>query len=394
VRPRFELAQVIREYGERFVESRNIPSHHLRTLRALQICRTADLGGHVEGCDHCGHIRVSYNSCRNRHCPKCQGTNRERWILRREEELPRTGCFHLVFTLPSVLNELCLHDPRAIYNILFGSVWDTIRGLSRNPRFLGAETGMIAILHTWGQQLMLHPHLHCIVPAGGLTLKGRWKPARNRGKYLFPVKAMGSIFRAKFMANLTNCSGKGNLQISARMRKALFEKPWVVYAKEPIMGSRQIIEYLGRYTHKIAISNHRIMAISGGRVTFRYKDYRDSEKEKQMTLDATEFLRRFCLHILPSGFRRIRHYGILSNRNKKMLIGLNNVNNQNKAVTTSKELSWKDICVQRLGFDPDMCHSCKKGRMITLLTLLPGRAPPDQGELSKRIHLIKSAPAQ
>ena len=371
MRPRHELAHIIEQYGQGFVKQHPQPAHHLRTLKALAQCRTAALGGHVSACTSCGTIGIAYNSCRNRHCPKCQGTQKQKWLLLRAAELPPNGCFHVVFTLPHQLNEWCMHHPAALYNLLFAAAWQTIAALSRNPQFLGADTGMVAILHTWGQQLSLHPHLHCIIPAGGVTMKGRWKKARANGKYLFPKKAIQSIFRAKFMAAFTRWSKANQQPIPQHMRKQLIGVPWMVHAEAPLRGSGQIIEYLARYTHKTAISNHRLVAVENGQVSFRYKDYRTAGRQKTMTLSADEFLRRFCQHILPAGFRRIRHYGLLSNRNKSKILGW--VKSKSRAI---KLMDWKQICIRYLGFNPDQCPHCNQPTMTTILTLEPRRGPP------------------
>ena len=371
MKPRHELAHIIEQYGQNFVKKHPQPAHHLRTLKALQQCRTSALGGHVSACSSCGSVSIAYNSCRNRHCPKCQGTQRQKWLLLRAAELPADGCFHVVFTLPHQLNEWCMQHPAAVYNLLFAAAWQTIAALARNPEFLGADTGMVASLHTWGQQLSLHPHLHCIIPAGGVTMKGRWKKARAKGKYLFPKKAIQSIYRAKFMAAFTQWCKARELHLPQQLCKQLMEVPWMVHAEAPLRGSGQIIEYLARYTHKTAISNHRITEVDQGKVSFKYKDYRCGGRQKNMTLNAEEFLRRFCLHILPSGFRRIRHYGLLSNRNKSRILPW--VKAKSRAI---KLLDWKQICIQYLGFNPDQCPHCHKTTMVTILTLEPRRGPP------------------
>jgi len=280
----------------------------LQALQALRKCRTAALGGHTDRCDNpsCQKLHLSYNSCRNRHCPKCQGHKREQWIWAREEELLNVPYFHMVFTLPSELSRLCLYEPKLLYGLLFKSAWEVIAGFASNPKFFGADPGMIAILHTWGQNLSLHPPLHCIVPGGGITQSGQWKPARNKGKYLFPVKAMSRVFRAHYVAGLR----KGlKTEQSEGFYQSLFQKKWVVYCKRPFLGPPQVVEYLGRYTHKIVISNHRIKNLDDQRVTFLVKDYRHGGRKSLLRLPDSEFIRRFAMHILPKGFVRIRHYG-------------------------------------------------------------------------------------
>jgi len=285
----------------------------LRTLYALAACRTAEMGGHIDQCSNkeCEHIRISYNSCRNRHCPKCQGHKREEWIRKREDELLKVPYYHMVFTLPHEFNQFALFEPKLLYSTLFKVVWSLIKGFAKNPHFMGAQTGMISILHTWGQNLSLHPHLHCIIPGGGLSYQ-KWKYSKGNGKYLFPVKAVSKVFRARFMDEIRKF-----IPIDHLDAKALFSKSWVVYSKRPFYGAPQVIEYLGRYTHKIAISNHRISSIEDDSITFRAKDYKRGGKNQFITLSDIEFIRRFSLHILPKGFTRIRHYGILSSSIKK-----------------------------------------------------------------------------
>jgi hypothetical protein len=381
MRPRHELAQVIERFGEALHRQQPLPVWHQRTLRAIVQCRTPALGGHLDACQACGHLRVAYNSCRNRHCPKCQNSARERWAMLRDAELPPLGCFHLVFTLPGQLHPLCRQHPKPLFDLLFAAAWQTIEALARNPDFLGAQPGMIAVLHTWGQQLMLHPHLHCIVPAGGLTLRRGWKTARGRGNYLFPAKALSAVFRARYMALLSAWCRKSSIQLEPTLRKALFAKPWVVYAKPPLPSTKPIIAYLASYTHKTAISNHRLLQVDDQTVTFRYKDYRLGGRAASMTLSGTEFLRRFCLHILPRGFRRIRHYGILSNRNKAAL--LHGVRQRTQVI---KAMDWKALSIERLGFHPDQCTACGQHAMVTIQNLLPQRGPPTSFVMPYRLN--------
>lgn len=365
-RPKHELAHVIDAFLPSFKEQHHPNGHVLRTLDALRSCRTATLGGHVDRCDDCGHVQISYNSCRNRHCPKCQNTQRETWIENRKADLLPVPYFHVVFTVPDLLNGLFIHNPTGMYNLLLKSAWDTINQLSLTKRNI--DTGMIAVLHTWGQTLSLHPHVHCIVPGGGVNIKGSWQgvPQSANGKaFLFPVKQMSAIFRGKMIDGLRSFSS---------IDKALYKNPWVVYAKEPFAGPEQVIEYLGRYTHKVAISNHRLKEVSDKEVRFAYKDYRDG-KQKQMSLSGVEFLRRFSLHILPSRFVRIRHYGLLSSTRKPELRRIQQA--FGLAVTHEKtKKDWKTICKEHLDYDPECCPKCKKGKMITLERWLPGRDPP------------------
>jgi hypothetical protein len=278
MKARFELAGVLNRHWPAVEKSAHINGWQLRTLSAIRRCRTSELGGHVDACTACGNIRISYNSCRNRHCPKCQGKEREKWIVKREEDLLPVPYFHIVFTLPDTLNSLAMYKPKAVYDSLFAAAWQTIETFGKDAKHLGAQTGMICILHTWGQTMQLHPHLHCIVPGGGLgpsnSPKGRvWKtakgirfPLRGAGGFLFPVKAMSKVFRAKYVGSL-----KSRIpDLDKNLVNALFKKVWVVYAKRPFVHASHVVEYLGRYTHKIAISNHRIKAIDAQTVTFLF----------------------------------------------------------------------------------------------------------------------------
>jgi predicted Zn-ribbon and HTH transcriptional regulator len=374
-RPTHELADIVRMYGDAFIDLYHPLKQHLRVLNAIRKCRTAALGGHLDKCDACGHERFSYNSCRNRHCPKCQGTNRERWIIERQKDLLPVPYFHVVFTLPEPLNALCLAHPSDLYSILFRASRDTMAQLGQDTRHLGAATGMIAVLHTWGQQLWLHPHVHCIVPGGGITKAGYWKHCKSKGNYLFPAKVMSSLFRGKFMAMLRAFCRRRKIPLGNDWCTDLYRTQWVVYAKPVFARPQQVIEYLGRYTHRIAISNHRLLATAQGQVSFTYKDYRQAGVKKTMTLQANEFLRRFCLHILPPGFMKIRHYGILASRAKPRL-----KEQQQKMGVLARpvqRLDWKEIARTVLHFDPDACPICKAGRMKVMAFLEPeGRSPP------------------
>jgi hypothetical protein len=329
------------------------------------------MGGHIDACTDCGVMRISYNSCRNRHCPKCQGNQREKWIQKREEELLPVPYFHVVFTLPDLLNPLALHQPKAVYDSLFEAAWGTIKAFGYDPKHLGAQTGMIAILHTWGQTLNLHPHLHCIVPGGGLTKAGKWKTAKSQGKYLFPVKAMSKVYRAKFMESIKRKIST----IDKKLTDDLYKKQWIVFAKRPFGNTQSVIEYLGRYTHKIAISNHRIQAIDKNGVTFSYKDYRKNGQQQEMTLEGMEFIRRFSMHILPKGFVRIRHFGILSSGRKKSNIPL--IKSQ---MPFSIQLFAEPRIMQT--YNPKLCIHCQTETMVTL-EILTGRGPPNITQLLK-----------
>lgn len=370
MKPKHELAQVVHRYGKGFLKQHPLPWQVLKTLQAIRNCRTAVLGGHKCKCNACGSEKYFYNSCRNRHCPRCQATNRERWIIQRETELLPVAYFHVVFTLPHELNGIALKHAKEVYNALFTGAWRTIALLAENPKHLGAKTGMTAVLHTWGQNLSLHPHVHCIVPAGGLNKQGKWKNTKSNGKYLFPQKVMASIFRAKFMASLR----KQKVAIPQDIAKKLFAKQWVVYAKKPFAKPKHVIEYLGRYTHKIAISNHRLVSIKKHQIQFTYKNYKHGGKTQVATLDAYEFLRRFCQHILPKRFIRMRHYGILASKNKAIM--LNTAKTYfNQKPWTKTNISWQEIVTLK-GLHPKKCSACKKGEMVAIQVILPTRGPP------------------
>lgn len=364
--PEHEVADVLNAHWPQVQQSGKFNTWQLRTLDAVRRCRTASLGAHVDGCSECGHIRISYNSCRNRNCGKCQGIQREQWIQAREQDLLPVPYFHVVFTLPDTLNPLCVYQGKILYTILFRTAWSVVRDFGHDKKWLGAQPGMIAILHTWGQTLSLHPHIHCIIPGGGLTPHGTWKMAKSQGKYLFPVKAMGKVFRGRFIDALKQ-------QLPGVMKPTLVNelycKNWIVYAKRPFHNPCSVIEYLGRYTHKIAISNHRILDISADKVSFRYKDYRQGAAVKTMTLDALEFIRRFAMHILPRGFVRIRHYGILSSTTKRQ-----------NAVTIKQQLPeappYLSTRPRPLPYNPTQCPCCGKDTMKTLWQF-NRRGPPE-----------------
>jgi hypothetical protein len=302
--------------------------------------------------------------------PKCQTVNKERWILARESELLPVPYYHLVFTLPSCFNEFLPKNAAEIYNALFKASWQTIQSFAKDRKFLGAKAGMVSILHTWGQQLWLHLHLHCIVPGGGITKKGKWKAANYKDKYLFPKRAMSLVFRAKFMAAL-----REKMPIPQTIAKQAFKQKWVVYAKRPFASPKTVVEYLGRYTHKVAISNHRLLSVEKQAVSFRYKDYRDSSQNKVMKVSGVEFLRRFSQHILPHGFVRIRHYGFLASKNKSK--ELNEAKTDlNQPKWENRKYSLEQICEERLGIDASKCPSCHSQTLKTIRTLEPERGPP------------------
>lgn len=325
-RPPFEVADIIRQYGARFLETqRCVTAHHRRVLRAIARCRTAALGGHLDRCTACGHRAISFNSCRDRHCPKCLTHARDQWLAERERELLPVGYAHVVFTLPHALAELALQNPRVVYDLLFQASAATLLEVARTPKHLGAALGCLSVLHTWGQTLLHHPHVHCVVPAGGLSLDGtRW--VQTRASFFLPVKVLSRVFRGKVVAGLIAAFRAGELTLSTDLQRLtdesafrvwlrpLYRHDWIVYAKPPFGGPSHVLHYLARYTHRVAISNHRLVDVRDEQVTFRWKDYRHGSQIRLMTLSAGEFLRRFCLHVLPKGFVRIRFYGFLAPR--------------------------------------------------------------------------------
>lgn len=364
-----ELQDIVQQYGVPYLQHHPSSPEQRRALRDIAGCRTAALGGHVDGCDTCGLLQISYNSCRNRHCPKCQTVRQLRWVAARAAELlDHTGYFHVVFTLPDRLNVLALQNPRLVYGLLFRTAAETLQELAADPKYLGATIGMTAVLHTWGQNLQYHPHLHGIVPGGGLTPSGQWRHSRK--KFFLPVKVLSRKFRGKFLAllraQLPHMVLSGPLE---RLRDVaafdewlapLSARPWVVYCKPPFANASRVIAYLGRYTHRVAISNARILHLEDGQVTFRWRDSRDGNRQKAMTLSAEEFLRRFLLHVLPPGFTRIRHYGFLSPRNKSTQL----VRCQRLTRTAPRRDPIPSNVVllqERFGRDVTLCPACRQG---------------------------------
>ena len=386
-----EVADIFRAYGPAYREAHGheMPGRHLRAMRAVEICRSAELGGHVDECDHCGRLRISYNSCRNRHCPKCQCLDQERWLEARKEDLLPTAYFHPVFTAPEGVKPLALRNQEVVYSILFRAASESIKELMEDPKRLGAEVGFIAILHTWSQTLMDHPHLHCIVTGGGLSPDGlRWISCK--GEFFLPVKVLSRLFRGKFLAYLKEAYEKGKLAFPGKVAhwreksafnvllKELYGQEWVVYCKPPFQSAERVMDYLGRYTHRVALSNDRLLKLEGGKVTFRYRDRKDNDRIKPMTLDASEFIRRFLLHILPDGFVKIRHYGILSNRSRNTKLGLCKrllgVDCRHEGREKKSE-SWQDLLTRLTGHDPRICPYCGKGRMVLKEVLNPSALP-------------------
>jgi hypothetical protein len=333
--PPFEVADIIRQYGKAFIENNRswLTYQHLRVLDAIEHCRTAALGGHIDGCSRCGYrADISYNSCGSRHCPKCLTHARDLWLAERGKECLPVGYFHVVFTLPHELSWLALHNKKTVYSLLFRAAADTLLEVTADPQWLGAEVGFLSVLHSWGQNLQFHPHLHCILPSGGLSADHhRWVHPRHA---FLPAKVLSKVFRGKFTEALKKALRRGELQFPGTLQairtdqafraflRPLFRKNWVVYAKPPFRGPEHLLQYLARYTHRVAISNHRILGVADGRVTFRWKDYAHGGKQRKMTLSANEFLRRFLLHVLPKGFIRIRFFGFLAPRQRGALLPL------------------------------------------------------------------------
>jgi hypothetical protein len=387
--PRLEVADILRAYGDAYRASHPVSPEQAIVLRRLVACRTAALGGHVDSCDACGWVHVSYNSCRDRHCPKCQTTRQVAWLEARLARLLPVAYFHVVFTLPEQLQPLALKNRRVVYDLLFRAASQTLLELAADPRRLGAQIGFTAVLHTWGQNLLFHPHLHCVVTGGGLSPDGsRWVAGRK--DYFLPVRVLGQLFRGKFLAGLKAAYQTGKLTLAgsvARLRDprqfrrlltALYRQRWVVYAKPPFGGAQQVYRYLGRYTHRVAISNARLLACEHGRVTFRYKDYADNQRLKQMTLDAEEFIRRFLLHVLPKGFVRIRHYGLLAGRNVdtklaacRQLLGTAAENPVADPLADTKPVSAADIVLAECLQCPH-CHApLRRRELLPTHLLLP-----------------------
>jgi hypothetical protein len=394
-RPTLEVADIVRQHGAAFLEryGHTLCGEQHRALRAIELCYTAALGGHKTRCDHCGHEGCAYNPCRNRSCPKCQGVTRAAWLANRQREVLHTPYEHAIFTLPQDLSPLVLHNPRPLYGLLFRTVSQSLLDIAGDPKHLGAEVGGLAVLHTWGGQLQFHPHLHCVLPAGGLAPDGsRWVPCRP--DFFLPVRVLSRRFRRLYVEGLKDLYGRGELTLTGRCRElaepkpwlrllaALREKEWVVYAKEP-QDSEHILKYLARYTHRVAISNHRLVALQDGQVTFRFKDHKRGGQLRTQTLDAIEFLRRYCLHILPKGLHKIRYFGFLANRHRqkklaqcRTLLGQSadaRVMNEMAVGAGTSEPDRKDLRLE----PGDACPVCHQGRMQLVETYHRHRAAQD-----------------
>ena len=391
-----EVGDIFSQYGESYRDTHKLPLSSLKAMSAIEACRSPILGGHVDQCDSCGHTRISYNSCRNRHCPKCQSLAKERWLEARKEELLPISYFHSVLTIPNELNALSLINQKEIYDILFKAGTETLRELGSDPKHLGAEIGIIAILHTWCQNLMDHPHLHCIVPCGGLTEDGKcWLFPRKSTKkkaFFVHVNVISDLFKKKFLyyfkrlylTDKLKFVGKvtylGNDHEFKKLCDDLYEKKWITYIKSPFGGPKQVLEYLGRYTHRVAISNNRILKLEDSKVTFRYRDNQDGHKTKEMELDVFEFIRRFLLHVLPCKYFKIRYYGLFWNRNrkKKLEISKKLLGATKEKESARKPESWEELLLKLTGVDPRVCPCCGEGKMKRKGELVPSVNSPPQ----------------
>jgi Putative transposase/Transposase zinc-binding domain len=378
-----EVADVFRRYGAAYRETHgaSLCTAQRRVMSAIELCRTAALGGHVERCDRCDHQRVFYNSCRNRNCPKCQSLARAQWLEARQSELLDTPYFHVVFTMPQPIAAIAIQNKEILYNILFRATAETLRTIAADPKHLGAQIGFFAVLHTWGQTLCAHPHLHCVVPGGGISPDGtRWISCGPN--FFLPVAVLSRLFRRLFVDYLTQAFDAGKLQFFSsleplRVRAAflryitpLRKTDWVVYAKPPFAGPEEVLEYVARYTHRIAISNSRLLDISDGQVQFRWKDYRDNNRHKTMTLGTDEFIRRFLLHVLPDGFQRIRYFGFLANRYRadKLALCRRLLKMQPPADTPEPKKDYKDHYEALTGSSLKTCPLCRCGTMVVIET--------------------------
>jgi len=382
-----ELADIFRAYGESYRRNHPLPVSHLKVIEAVERCRTAALGGHIERCDSCSFERPAYNSCRNRHCPKCQSLAKVKWLDKQKSELLPVGYFHLVFTLPHELNGLILTNKKILLSHLFKAVGETLVDFGHTR--LGGQIGFITVLHTWDQTLLDHFHLHCLVPAGALSYDQiRWTPARKN--FLFPVKALSIVFQGKFLDLLKSAFLRNRLLFVGRTAsladpvafQALFDalrkKRWIAYAKKPFGSPVHVLDYLGRYTHRVALSNDRILSAHNGKVTFSYRDRKNANQKKTMTLDAHEFIRRFLLHVIPKGFVRVRHFGFLANRSKSLLAKCRQLLDLDPTVPKLPSKSVHELMLQLTGIDITRCPLCHKGTLV----FLAGLAVPEPWDSS------------
>ena len=374
MRPPLEVAHIFRQHGYDFRLTHTLLPEQRRVMRAIERCRTASLGGHIEQCDACGHQRIAYNSCRNRHCPKCQSLAKARWLQARLDDLLPVEYFHVVFTLPEQLASLALQNKRVVYNLLFSAASQTLRTIAADPRHLGADIGFLAVLHTWDQTLRHHPHLHCVVPGGGLAVGGeRWRSSRPG--FFLPVNVLARLFRRLFLQGLERAYEKDKLSFHGacaflaqptafkRLLKSVRAREWWVYAKPPFGGPAQVLAYLGRYTHRVAISNHRLLSLKHGTVTFSWRDNRHGQLRSTMTLNAEEFMRRFLLHVLPRGFQRIRQFGLLANRRRDELARCRQLLGTTGQAVESLSQDYKSLYQTVTGTSLQQCPACRTGTM-------------------------------
>ena len=388
MRPALEVADVFRRHGAayRVEHAATLSNGQRRVMGAIEACRTSALGGHVEQCIDCGQVRIAYNSCRNRHCPKCQGLARAQWLAERQAELLPVPYFHVVFTMPAAIATIALQNKAAVYDILFKTAAETVRTIAADPKHLGAETGMIAVLHTWGQNLFHHPHVHCIVPGGGIAPDGRWVTCRP--SFFLPVRVLSRLYRRLFLARLLAAFENGALRFFGELARltepAAFAKhlrpmrriDWVVYAKRPFGGPQQVLDYLGRYTHRVAIANSRLIDLLDGQVRFHWKDYRQPGRPKVMTLRAGEFMRRFLLHVLPDGFRRIRHFGFLANAHRTIkLTAIRALLDTAEPEVRPEPADYRERYALLTGRSLNICRHCG-GLMVEVAVVARAPAPP------------------
>lgn len=386
--PALGVGELFSLFGPDYIRDHRIPVQHRKTIFALQHCRTSVLGGHIDQCNTCGHQRIFYNSCRNRHCPKCQGLNRTKWIDQLSAKILPVRYFHIVFTIPSELNRLVLVNQKCLYDILFKAASESLLMLAKDKKHLHVQTGLVAVLHTWGQNLMEHPHLHTLVPAGGWNDFAQcWQPSGK--KFFIPVRILSAVFKGKFLALLKAAYKEGKLIFEGEIKPlrlknnfkqlldSVYQKDWVVFAKKPFKNASHIINYLGRYTHKVAISNDRIRGVEGDQVFFTWKDYKNRSEKKTMKIAGSEFIRRFLLHVLPKGLCKIRYYGIFASRTSKPILAMcRKALRIDAAKPTFTGLSWKDALFLATGKDITICPECTNGKMELMYFYKSLRPPP------------------
>jgi hypothetical protein len=402
-RQALEVADIFRACGAQYrkVHGTSMSREQYRAMRAIQYCRTAFLGGHIDVCDECGIERNSYNSCRNRHCPKCQSLAKAEWLDARMAELLPAPYYHVVFTIPEELASVAFQNKKLVYTILFKAAAETLRIIAANPKYLGAQIGFLAVLHTWNQTLLHHPHLHCVVPGGGLSPDdSRWISCRQG--FFLPVRVLSRLFRGKFLCYLKQAFDQGKLQFFSDLKSLVDpeafgrflrrnrQQEWVVYAKPPFGGPTQVLDYLGRYTHRVAISNHRLVTFQDGKVTFQWRDRKKHDRIRTMTLDADEFIRRFLIHVLPQSFAKIRYFGFLANRYRRDRLSIcRRLLNTPPPETNTQLLDWKSRHQALTGESIDICPTCHKGRMHLARILAPlwqRRLHHHSNEVKQRIH--------